>query len=80
MAERYEGVLLKVQNAPAASAGATFSVVDWTNPAGPTLVVSEFYYVTNPVVGEVFTSIIGVFGQFGNYRLQPRSAGDVLRN
>jgi hypothetical protein len=81
MAERYEGVLVRVDNVQAIStvSGTTFMVVDRFDPGGPTLTISEFYFAVSPAVGETFASITGVYGEFGNYRLQPRSAGDILR-
>jgi hypothetical protein len=81
LAERYEGVLVRVRNVRAVTAPAptSFPAVEQSNPSGPTLLIDPFFYSEPATAGQDYASITGIFSEFDRYILQPRSAGDIVR-
>lgn len=81
LAERYEGVLMRVLSVRAVSAPAqnSFSIVQQSNASGPILFVDGFYYLEPATAGQDYASITGIYSEFDRYVLQPRSAGDVVQ-
>jgi hypothetical protein len=85
LAERYEGVLIKVSSVSAIAApdaNGVFSVSPISGgPAGakPALQIDDFFYAEIPAAGQRYTSITGVLSDFDRYVLQPRGSADIVR-
>lgn len=79
-AEAFEGVLVQLQNVQATAANDQFNEFPaalQSDLAGPVVNVDDFFFNIDPTVGQSFASITGVYSEFINYKVQPRSAGDV---
>jgi hypothetical protein len=82
LTEVYEGVLLKVTGVSSAQAGSGDPSGDFRVQSGvslnpPTLLVDKNLYGMDLPAGS-FSQITGVFDQFVNFRLQPRSMADLM--
>jgi hypothetical protein len=84
LAERYEGVLIQVNDvsalaAPDATGAFSVSPVSGSPAGRPALQVDDFFHAEVPTAGQRYTSITGVLSDFDRYVLQPRSSADVVR-
>lgn len=82
LTETYEGVLLKVTGVSNAMGSNGDPMGDFrvqtgiaVNPA--TLLIDKFLFGMDLPTGN-YTQITGVYDQFGNFRLQPRTAADLM--
>ncbi len=81
--EQYEGVLVKVMNAACVDTVqygpfGTFGINDGT---GKVVVDDDFYKYLNPIIGNVFTEMIGVASySFDERKLLPREVSDITVN
>jgi hypothetical protein len=83
LAESYESALVTIQNVTVLTTSTrTFEVYDGAN-SGTYLLVDDFFYHYDAIVGAKFSSITGVFMEFDSqtdtvYELAPRSALDIV--
>lgn len=79
-AETYEGVLLRIDDMQVL--GPVNQYGEYPIGAAPgfsLLWVDDFYFASTPSVGQNYSTIVGVYGEFvGGYKLYPRSAADIV--
>lgn len=75
--EPYEGVLVKIMNATCVNPNAGYGM--WTvNDGNDTCKIHNLLYTYTPVLNHVYHITGPVYYAFGEYRIEPRSANDVV--
>ena len=79
-AEKFEGVLVTVQNVTASAATDANGNTKVSDGSGHSLTVSGFLLTASTAIasGAHFTSITGVANQFFDFQLDPRTPGEIV--
>jgi hypothetical protein len=74
-AEKFEGVLVRLDNVVAQSATSQGYVV--SPNLGATITTARVIFIHSLTISSTY-DIIGIYGQFMNYQVNPRDAGDII--
>ncbi len=78
--EEYESVLVKVQNAPCINIDSPSGSYEWLlNDGSGTCVIDNLKYQYSPVLNAKYTVTGAVYYTFGNYKVEPRDANDIVQ-
>jgi hypothetical protein len=83
LAERYEGVLVQVDDVTVTSYDPTYGEWEVNDGSGAAIVDDDAYYAYEPVVGDPLGSVIGVLNHYRTtsyegYRIEPRRSADIV--
>jgi hypothetical protein len=80
MGEVYESVLISVAAVEAVGDADAFGEVPLaltTNTSGPTLDMDDFLFAHGATNASAYANVVGIYTEFSNYKIQPRSAADL---
>jgi hypothetical protein len=79
LAERYEGVLVRVNGLRVTNPDLDFGEWEVTDQSGPAIVSDDAYYAYEPVDNDTLGAIIGVLNYtYSNFKMEPRRSADIL--
>jgi hypothetical protein len=79
LAERYEGVLVEVQNVTVGNPDLGYGEWDINDGSGAAVVGDDAYYAYDPVAGDPLAKVIGTLNYaYDAFKLEPRRSADIV--
>ena len=78
LAERYEGVLVEVQNVDVGNPDLGYGEWDVSDGSGVAIIGDDAYYAYEPVADDPLASITGVLNYaYDDFKIEPRRSADI---
>jgi hypothetical protein len=78
IAERYEGVLVRVEDVTVTNDSLGFGEWEVNDGSGPCIIGDYAYYVYEPDDGDELEAVQGIFDYYYEYRIEPRGDEDIV--